>query len=60
VYRKAPRFNVDTPGGLAGSGDLYVDSTVVVGTPYEYQVVKARRNTRYGYIYSGHQPAKDR
>lgn len=57
VYRKAKE---DTTWGspiaaLPGSGSSYADASVVVGTPYEYQVVKAGTlgYTGYGYIYSG-------
>ena len=55
VYRKTPG---DTSWGsgtaLSGTATTYVDSNVVVGTPYEYQVVKTTSQyTSYGYLYSG-------
>src|SRR5690349_24762021 len=41
VYRKAPAdSNWGTGVSLPGTATSYVDNTVVVGTPYEYQVVK--------------------
>ncbi len=55
VYRKAPG---DTSWGtgttLPGTATSYMDDTVSVGTPYEYQIVKATSQyTGYGYLYSG-------
>jgi hypothetical protein len=55
VYRKAPS---DTSWGtgttLPGTATSYVDDKVIVGTPYEYQIVKATSQyTGYGYLYSG-------
>ena len=55
VYRKAPD---DTSWGtgttLPGTATSYVDDTVSVGTPYEYQIVKATSQYNgYGYLYSG-------
>ncbi len=55
VYRKGPN---DTSWGtgatLPGSATSYVDSSVSVGTAYEYQIVKVTSQyTGYGYILSG-------
>jgi hypothetical protein len=55
VYRKAPS---DTSWGagttLPGTATSYVDAKVIVGTAYEYQIVKATSQyTGYGYLYSG-------
>jgi len=55
VYRKAPS---DTSWGtgttLPGTATSYVDEKVIVGTPYEYQIVKVTSQyTGYGYLYSG-------
>jgi len=55
VYRKAPG---DTTWGtgttLPGTATSYVDNQVVIGAPYEYQIVKATSQyTGYGYLYSG-------
>ena len=55
VYRKAPG---DTSWGtgttLPGTSTSYVDNNVVVGTPYEYQIVKVTSQYNgYGYLYSG-------
>jgi len=55
VYRKAPADSSWRQlTGLAGSATSYVDNNVVVGTAYEYQVVKSTSQyTGYGYLYSG-------
>jgi hypothetical protein len=55
VYRKAPGDS-DWGNGvnLPGTATSYADDSVVVGTPYEYQVVKTTSQyTGYGYLYSG-------
>jgi hypothetical protein len=57
VYRK---LKADTAWGaplayLTGDSTNYTDATVLIGTPYEYQIVKAASlgYTGYGYIFSG-------
>ncbi|HVS53710.1 MAG TPA: glycoside hydrolase family 9 protein [Opitutaceae bacterium] len=55
IYRKAPG---DTSWGsgvvLSGSATSYVDTSVAVGTAYEYRIVKAGSSfTGYGYIETG-------
>jgi hypothetical protein len=55
VYRKAPSATAwGTGTTLSGATTTYVDSTVSVGTPYEYQIIKnANGYTGSGYIVSG-------
>src|ERR1051325_2388420 len=56
VYRKTPSATSWGAGTtLPGSTTTYADSSVTVGTAYEYQVIKAASGgyTGYGYIYSG-------
>jgi hypothetical protein len=56
VYRKAKDAN-SWGGGttLSGSASSFVDTSVAVGSAYEYQIVKAASKgyTGYGYIYAG-------
>jgi hypothetical protein len=55
VYRKSAG-STSWGGGtsLSGSTLTYTDTSVAVGTPYEYQIVKAMGSyTGYGYIYTG-------
>jgi hypothetical protein len=55
VYRKAPGDSGWGNGvNLPGTATSYVDNSVVVGIPYEYQIVKVTSQyTGYGYLYSG-------
>ena len=55
VYRKAPGdASWGTGTTLPGTATSYVDDKVMVGTPYEYQIVKiTSQYTGYGYLYSG-------
>ena len=55
VYRKAPEASSwGTGTTLPGTATSYVDTNVVAGTAFEYQVVKATSQyTGYGYIYTG-------
>jgi hypothetical protein len=55
VFRKAPQAaSWGTGVTLPGTATSYVDSSVVVGTAYEYQIVKVTSQyTGYGYIYAG-------
>ncbi len=56
VYRKAKEATSWGAGNeLSGTTTNYTDTNVVVGTTYEYQIVKdAKRGyTGYGYIFSG-------
>jgi hypothetical protein len=55
VYRKAPEDSGWGRGTqLPGSATSFVDTNLVVGLPYEYQVVKTSPlYTAYGYVYSG-------
>jgi len=55
VYRKSPGATSWGAGTtLAGSATTYVDSSVTVGTAYEYQIVKAASGyTGYGYVLAG-------
>lgn len=55
IYRKSPS---DTSWGtgvtLPGTATSYADNAVAVGTPYEYQIVKATSQyAGYGYVCSG-------
>ena len=55
VYRKSAG-STSWGGGtsLSGSTTTYTDTSVAVGTAYEYQIVKAMSGyTGYGYIYTG-------
>ena len=55
VYRKSAGSSSWGSGtSLNGSTTTYTDTSVAVGTPYEYQIVKAMPGyTGYGYIYAG-------
>lgn len=55
VYRKAKQATSWGAGTvLSGTTTNYTDTTVVVGTAYEYRIVKvATGYTGYGYIFSG-------
>src|SRR6185436_12064130 len=55
VYRKSPNATSwGTGTTLSGSATSYLDSSVTVGSTYEYQVVKNTSSyTGYGYIYAG-------
>src|SRR5882757_8165874 len=55
VYRKAPGATAwGTGTALAGTATTYTDTSAVVGTAYEYQIVKnAGSYTGYGYIEAG-------
>src|SRR5579859_3682294 len=54
VYRKLPAERSWGHGAvLSGAATSYVDTNVVVGTPYEYQVVKSSSYAGYGYLYAG-------
>jgi len=55
VFRKAPGAMKWGPGAtLPGTSTTYVDNHVVVGTGYEYQIIKtAHQYTGYGYVYAG-------
>src|SRR5438552_6534274 len=55
VYRKAPTATSWGSGTLLpGSATSYTDSNVIIGTPYEYQIVKSTSQyTGYGYVYAG-------
>jgi hypothetical protein len=55
VYRKLPEATSwGTGTTLPGTSTSYVDANVVVGTAYEYQVVKSTSQyTGYGYLYAG-------
>ncbi|HZR16582.1 MAG TPA: fibronectin type III domain-containing protein [Verrucomicrobiae bacterium] len=55
VYRKAPSDSSwGTGTTLPGTATSYTDAQINVGTPYEYQIVKATSQyTGYGYLYSG-------
>jgi len=55
VYRKDPNAASWGSGvALPGTATSYVDNHVVVGTAYEYQIVKVTSQyTGYGYLYAG-------
>src|SRR5690349_15223420 len=55
VYRKAPGATSWGAGTtLAGTATTYTDTSVSVGSSYEYQIVKtASGYNGYGYIYAG-------
>jgi hypothetical protein len=55
LYRKAPgATSWGTGTTLSGTTTSYVDSSVSVGTAYEYQIVKSTSQyTGYGYLYAG-------
>ena len=55
IYRKAPDSSFwGRPISLPGTATGYCDTNVVVGTAYEYQVVKTTAHyLGYGYLYAG-------
>ena len=55
VYRRAPQAGSWGRGvSLPGTATTYSDTNVLVGIPYEYQVVKnASIYSAYGYVYAG-------
>ncbi|PYI81091.1 MAG: hypothetical protein DME26_20410, partial [Verrucomicrobia bacterium] len=55
VYRKAPEAGSWGAGTtLPGTATSYIDTSVTVGTAYEYQIVKAASTySGFGYIYTG-------
>jgi hypothetical protein len=55
VYRKATSASTWGSGTtLPGTATSYADSSVTVGTAYEYQVIKVTSQyTGYGYVYAG-------
>src|SRR2546426_672862 len=55
VYRKSPgAVSWGAGTALAGSATTYVDTSVALGTAYEYQIVKAASGYNgYGYILTG-------
>ncbi len=64
VYRKAPEdFSWGRGTPLPPTATTYLDTNVIVGIPYEYQVVKTTSlYAGYGYVYAGIElpPVEDR